>query len=659
MLAMVWITGICLGARHLFLTTLLSAVGFIWQGRKRLAVVLALGALFSLARDPRLNRVELEAYTGEGSVDVVGTKRLFKDEHYIFLFHASNRVPRRFLSVQSVGEDDVLFGQHGLGRTFHVEGRALPFKTPSLALSRQEQNQMAAQSFSGRWKIKKAWQEGADRQRLMYWPLVKNRLLTALRQRMDQLGGDAGPFLARILLGTNSTAELGLFDDMKGLGLAHLLAASGLHINLLYGAGILLGSWLPVQRKTLAGALFCLLFFYAAILDFPASILRALFFQGASEWAITKKRKISRFRRFLFALTLVLLEPLRIFDLGLQLSFLAALAIEWQIHSIPRVFGLRGGIRLTVRILLFTLPALAMVGLPIQPAALLTNLFAVPFFGALFALGLLSLLLMGVPILGPLLVGLLRGALILFRALLQGLSFLPLPQISLVWSKGTFALYGGLLALLVARDLRLLGRAKRFFASSHLVHRRQVRGFQSALRLAICLLSAFFFLPEAARPFSPAALTLLNVEQGDGILFEGGGRAYLFDTGGQLDLRTWKNKQAENLALTLRNRGIDRLDAVFLSHDDYDHVGNLPILADRMPIGCVVHAPEAKEHKAFRSEAGKNIRLRYGAKGTLSFWVGHGMGGQRRRWSPRRVLMQQIRIIIPWWYCWILDRRCS
>ena len=65
---------------------------------------------------------------------------------------------------------------------------------------------------------------------------------------------------------------------------------------------------------------------------------------------------------------------------------------------------------------------------------------------------------------------------------------------------------------------------------------------------------------------------VISVGKGDAILIKTGGRRFLIDGG--------KTRDTGKILSVLREEGVTRLDAVFLTHTDNDHIGCLPYLAE-------------------------------------------------------------------------------
>ena len=430
----------------------------------------------------------------------------------------------------------------------------------------------------------------------------------------DAKGGASFALLKRVLMGADVQGSFSLQEDMRTLGLAHLLAASGLHVHLLFSWGMAILAFSPLSRRQIAAILLVALFGYAAFLSFPASILRAWLFLCFQEVAIAQKRELHPAKAWLFALSLILLfQPYRVGDLGLRLSFLCAAAGAF-VHAIEQIRE-RGGVlrrsfRRSLWISLFTLPVLAGAGIAQTPSTLLANLFAIPAFSVLFALGILSLVssLLPLSFLSELCILFYRLGYGVFSLLLKGLTAIALPGYTFSFSMEGLALYVLLVFLLLAAQLGWLTQFKMQR------QREDAHGFlfwQKRNRLCQVLslwLIFTLFRQVLLLPFLPPSLEALDVGQGDCFLIRYGKEAVLVDTGGKKNYRTGENIQAEMVVSMLRERGINRLQGIFISHDDYDHDGNLRGIRQRIPVEEVITAPAADERTYPEKRIGSSHR---------------------------------------------------
>lgn len=140
-------------------------------------------------------------------------------------------------------------------------------------------------------------------------------------------------------------------------------------------------------------------------------------------------------------------------------------------------------------------------------------------------------------------------------------------------------------------------------------------------RLGI-LLGVIFLL--AGYPAHNLQITFLDVGQGDGICMElPDGRVYLMD-GGSSDVSKVGNYR---LVPFLKAKGIRKIDAVFLSHGDADHINGIAELLEEKQISidciCLPAGAEQEEFVEIRDLArARNISVRTIQAG--DFWENNG-----------------------------------
>ncbi|MBI4494149.1 MAG: MBL fold metallo-hydrolase [Chloroflexi bacterium] len=91
------------------------------------------------------------------------------------------------------------------------------------------------------------------------------------------------------------------------------------------------------------------------------------------------------------------------------------------------------------------------------------------------------------------------------------------------------------------------------------------------------------------------ALAVLDVGQGDAIVVRApSGRTMLVDAGNS-------SRDAREVILPyLERQGIERLDVVVLTHPDQDHLGGLPDVLQRVPVGRFLDSGQASTNRAYQ-----------------------------------------------------------
>jgi len=401
---------------------------------------------------------------------------------------------------------------------------------------------------------------------------LAGRLRAGVEAELVRLGehrtGPGLPLVRALILGDRSQLPVRWQQALRRMGLAHLLAVSGLHVGLLGLLLVVLGGALPRRLRYLL-ALAGIVGYLLLIGPRPA-VLRAAIMGLLALAALLFDRPPQVLNALACCVfVLVLHRPAIVAEVGFQLSAAATagivilsplLAERWTL--LPAV--LRRSLAATVAAQIATLPLLLPLAGTCHPLAALLNLVAIPWL-ALFLLAAFPWL--AIAMVSSAAAGALVPLLDALAAPLAGLGSLrPMP---------------GELLLVAARPLAAWIAAGMLVAAS-LWPRRVVRGL---------LLAGLLLLRSAASPaaFGPSApeLEVFDVGQGDAILLRDGSRALLVDGGG------WPAGDLGGRVLlpALAEVGLQRLEAVALTHPDLDHCGGLVDLVHYLPVRELWMAP--------------------------------------------------------------------
>lgn len=406
---------------------------------------------------------------------------------------------------------------------------------------------------------------------------LRQRLVERLFRRLPQERAALG---AALLLGDRRWLPDSLEERMRGAGLGHLLAVSGMHVGILAG----LAWWLAGGRRrepgTAARAGISLWLAALALLTGGApSARRAVVMALIALWA--PRGRLDPAQGVAAAgVALLLVDPLVAREMGFQLSFAATggiLLLGPRLGAtLGRLAGRPGrslgyGAAAAVGVSPLTAWHLGEVALWSVPATLV----ATPLLGV----GLAGLLVLA--LLGDATPGLLTGAVdLVLRSLLavaDGISGLPGARWMVARpGPGALILAGGLLAWAARPGPRLLSRGFRW--------RRR-----ALLLAALAGLAAW----TGAREPGVLTVTVIDVGQGDSLLIQTPrGRTVLVDGGGwpAFGREPPPPDVGERVVVPfLRVLGMRRLDLVASTHPDADHSLGLRAVLESFPVGMVVH----------------------------------------------------------------------
>jgi len=413
---------------------------------------------------------------------------------------------------------------------------------------------------------------------------VRGRFATAARARLDR---DPAALLTGLVLGDVRGQSPEVRDQFASAGLTHLTAVSGSNVALLT-AGVL-GAAAAVglgARGRVALALAAVAWFTVLVRAEP-SVLRAAAMAALVLAARVLGRGSAGAHTLLAGvLVLLLVDPFLAGQIGFALSVAATAGVlvvaPALADRLPGPAPLRTALATTVGAQLAVAPLLIALpgGVPLWSVP--ANLIAAPAAAAATAVGVAVALVAQVAA-AP-------------AALLAPVAAPPLAVV--LWSARTFA--GGPSLHPTPATLALLAAVA---LAAPLVRRRAVAGGEGEaprspraprLRVGVAAVAAVVVVAAAVRPalrdagdITVLTVTALDVGQGDAVLVEvpaGGGRP-----AGRLLVDGGPDPGAALAAL--RALGVDRLDAVALSHAHADHSDGLPAVLDRLPVGALLVGP--------------------------------------------------------------------
>ncbi len=165
----------------------------------------------------------------------------------------------------------------------------------------------------------------------------------AWRQRIVKsqaryLGDSEGPLVSAMVMGGRAVdLPDEIHDRFIQVGLAHALAASGFHVSLILATVLALTRPLTERNQAAVGCGALILFGFLS--GFTPSVFRAVLMGIAGLFALVASRKTQPVGLLLLiAVILLFINPVWIWDLGFQLSFLATFGLVISVPTFMRVF---------------------------------------------------------------------------------------------------------------------------------------------------------------------------------------------------------------------------------------------------------------------------------------------------------------------------------
>ncbi|MEO6862021.1 MAG: ComEC/Rec2 family competence protein [Microcoleus sp.] len=218
-----------------------------------------------------------------------------------------------------------------------------------------------------------------------------------VRSQLSQLNVPSGPLISAIALGKQAVdLPYNIRDSFVQAGLAHAIAASGTQVSMVLALVLALTRRFSKQLQFGfgVGALFLLV----GLTGFEASICRAALMGFGTLFALLLSREVKPLGLLLIAATILLLvNPLWIWDLGFQLSFLATLGLvvtapplmaklDWMPPAIASILVV------PIAASVWVLPLLLYIFSVVSPYSILVNIIAAPLLWILSIGGMVSAL---------------------------------------------------------------------------------------------------------------------------------------------------------------------------------------------------------------------------------------------------------------------------
>lgn len=403
---------------------------------------------------------------------------------------------------------------------------------------------------------------------------IQQRIIHFIRAAFDPEPAD---FAIALLLGKRDNVDQSLVHAYSSLGIIHVLAVSGLHVGYVTLILLALFNLFPVKYRirvllTIAG-----LFFYATLVGFRPSVVRAatmatiLLSAGAFEQRYDILNLLGA-----AGLLILLVDPMQLFQLGFQLSFLAVLGIVllyrkfeimletlgYPLSKAPKPVHYATGLLLvSVAAFLGTIPLTAYQFRIIPVWGLALNLLVIPVIG-LIVLTTFVALLTGLVVPG-------LGAL---YAEVPNLSIHVLNRIiHLVYNSGF-------------HEINLPGFSGWYVVAAYLILLAIILFPRDALARTSVFgaLVAANLLIWTPRHHKPLRITFLDVGQGDAALIETPEKHTILVDAGIRDLEN--DRGSDVIVPYLKYRGIKKIDVGVMSHPHNDHVGGFPAVLRYCPV---------------------------------------------------------------------------
>lgn len=410
---------------------------------------------------------------------------------------------------------------------------------------------------------------------------AKDRLKGIIYAFLDRPYSD---LLSSMLLGYN-LEDKNIIEDFSTTGVMHILAISGFNVGIILGAIFFITAFM--KDMYLKNIIACIsLLFYLFLVGFSPSILRAVIMAIIFLTAQLFNRQPDSLNSLsAAAIVILLINPLDLFDIGFQLSFVST---AFLILLYPTIYNkcmdlfpvspsFNSLLAMTTSAQLGVLPFILYYFHRISIVSILTNVIVVPFAGLLIPLGFLLVAVAFVPMLSTVMAMPLVGIIHYILKVTAFLSHWP---------------YAGLI-------LPFPGFICMAIYYLFLFKFADIIDFDKKYVIACVILIAMTFVYRFYMP-GPLTVSFIDVGQGDSILIVTPHKhAFLID-GGRFDERTGFDAGKSIVEPYLLMSGISSLDAVIVTHPDSDHMGGLLSIIKDMRVERVM-VPQIHDDNLFKN----------------------------------------------------------
>jgi competence protein ComEC len=419
---------------------------------------------------------------------------------------------------------------------------------------------------------------------------IRTKFKNYVIANFNNLSKDNQSLMVSTILGDSSYLEENQYETYQNIGLLHLLAVSGLHINLLATFMSMTLAYLGVNRKINVVISITLIFIYGYLIGFPPSSVRAIIMFSLSLFAsLLHKPYDSLNSLYIAALISLLLNPFWIFSIGFILSYTASFSIIVFFNKVKGLFYpfkgfLIDNLSLILSVNLCLIPLQIFYFNSFNFISILSNLIIVPIASINLIIGFLSLLFSKLTYILNISMDLQNILTDVFQKYTAFNFKFKTPTIL------DMTFYFLILLIIYNRDI-LLNLKKEI----------------KKVIFCFIVLSITVYSMDMYRNINDIIVDFIDVGQGDSALLRYRGNNILIDAGGSafsdFDI-------GENITLPyLIKSGVNELDALIISHYHDDHYKGSKAIIENLQVDKIISSKYPTEEEFLKIIDKNNIPL--------------------------------------------------
>lgn len=355
---------------------------------------------------------------------------------------------------------------------------------------------------------------------------------------------DNSDYYLAFILGDKTLLSSEIYNSFQSNGISHLLALSGMHINiLLLIINMFLKKFKESKRIIITSII---LIIFLILTGLTASLQRATIFYILKNINNKFNLRYSNIKLlFIVAFIILFINPFLIYDLGFIYSFIVCFGIFYYSDFIKGNYVVKL-FKLSLVTFLFSMPITIMVNYEVNLSSIFINMLFVPWISLIvYPLSLISFI---IPILNPLFgftINITNNMNMLFSKISL---IINIPKLSII--------------LIILFYLVLLVRKKKLY---------------------ICLFLILIFGKVIVLFDKNYYVYFFDIGQGDASVLVSPHQkeVLMIDTGGKItyEKEEWQKSNktyniSDGVIKFLKSRGITKLDYLIITHGDQDHAGD-------------------------------------------------------------------------------------
>lgn len=457
------------------------------------------------------------------------------------------------------------------GQRISFSGELVPFYTPSYPGGYDEELFLAAKGFD--YKMYPDAIEPREEDTSLSSALARGR--ARFRAVLGSiLPGEESGIMKAVLTGEKDDIPDDSYKLYTEAGVVHVLCISGLHMSILaMYLSFFVEKILGRSRRVSAAVTILTIFSFLLFIEpSPSSVRAAAMICIVMSGRICFRLSDPINNIALAAMLILSIQPLYLFHAGFQLSFITVIGICLGVSKLEkekkkdrgRFYWLRESFLVSLYASLFSYPIVAYHFYSVSTVGILANLIIVPLSGFLLGFGMLSgvLGLFSLPA-GVFAAGSVYSILQIFQGVCSALIHLPFAYtLTGRPSPLVILLYYGILLWFM-----------------------ELGGKKGSWKAGVVLCGAMFCAVfENALFRRETTVAFLDVGQGDAaVISTYDGKTYLIDGGGVYGKEIGENVGRNVVLPYLESLGVSRLEGVFLSHPDSDHMTGILEVLEEIP----------------------------------------------------------------------------